>query len=98
MTPRIAETAKGLAGLSRHLAGAVHPGLPLAGMDWFDALCHTFRRVAGRFSTHDASIGHFASAQVRYVAIFFMLISGINYATHFWRSERAPLRPHCMIR
>jgi trk system potassium uptake protein TrkH len=73
MTPRIAETAKGLWLVYRHHR-AVHPGYRWAGMGWFDAVCHTFSTVSlGGFSTHDASIGHFASAQVEYVAIFFML-------------------------
>ena len=62
MTPRIAQTAKGL--------WAVYFGVTLAcvfayrwgGMSWFDAVCHTFSTMGlGGFSTHDASFGHFDS-------------------------------------
>jgi len=61
----------------------------LAGMGWFDALCHAFSTVAiGGFSTHDLSIGHFDSAAIDLVAIVFMFLAGINFSLHFfaWKS------------
>jgi trk system potassium uptake protein TrkH len=84
MTPRIAETAKGLwlvyVGITVACALAYH----LAGMSWFDAICHTFSTVSlGGFSTHDASLGYFNSTAIEWICITFMLFSGINYATHF---------------
>ena len=79
MTPRIAETAKGLWLVYIGITVLCILAYRWAGMGWFDAVCHTFSTVSlGGFSTHDASIGHFASAQVEYVAIFFMLFSGIH--------------------
>ena len=60
----------------------------LAGMGWFDALCHAFSTVAiGGFSTHDLSIGYFDSAAIDMVAIVFMFFAGINFSLHFfaWR-------------
>ncbi|HEX6414338.1 MAG TPA: potassium transporter TrkG [Burkholderiales bacterium] len=90
LTPRITDTAKTLwlvyAGLTAVCVGA----LRLAGMEWFDALCHGFSALAlGGFSTHDASIGHFDSPLVEGVLTFFMIISAMNFATHFtaWRSR-----------
>ncbi len=59
-------------------------------MDVFDAIGHSFSTVAiGGFSTHDASLGHFASPAVSAVAMVFMVISGANFALHFmaWRSR-----------
>jgi trk system potassium uptake protein TrkH len=63
-------------------------GYRLAGMGWFDALCHAFSTVAiGGFSTHDLSIGYFDSAYIDLVAVFFMFVAGINFSLHFfaWR-------------
>ena len=39
--------------------------------------------------THDASIGHFNSVAIEWVAILFMVLSGINFGLHFtaWRSK-----------
>ena len=93
LTPRIAETAKALWYLYLGLTVACALSYWLAGMDVFDAICHSFSTVAiGGFSTHDASIGHFDSAAIESVAIVFMVISGINFALHFmvW-NRRNPL-------
>ncbi len=60
----------------------------VAGMGWFDALCHAFSTVAiGGFSTHDMSIGYFDSTAINIVAIIFMFAAGINFSLHFfaWR-------------
>ena len=55
-----------------------------AGMTWFDAWCHMASTVAlGGFSTHDASFGYFDSPLIEAICIVFMLLSGINFATHF---------------
>ena len=63
----------------------------LAGMGWFDALCHAFSTVAiGGFSTHEASIGYFDSATIDVITIVFMFLAGINFSLHFfaWRYIR----------
>lgn len=65
-------------------------GYWLAGMTVFDAICHAFATVAiGGFSTHDASLGYFNSAAIEMIAVFFMLISALNFALHFyaWRNR-----------
>jgi trk system potassium uptake protein TrkH len=55
-----------------------------AGMNLFDAIGHSFSTIAiGGFSTHDASIGYFDSALIELICIFFMVISGMNFALHF---------------
>ncbi|WP_263081439.1 TrkH family potassium uptake protein [Endozoicomonas sp. Mp262] len=90
LTPRITETAKVLWYIYLGLTVACTAGYWLAGMNLFDAISHSFSTVAiGGFSTHDASIGHYASPAIHTVAIFFMLISGVNFALHFiaWRGR-----------
>ena len=84
LTPRITETAKALWYLYLGLTIACALAYWLAGMGWFDAICHSFSTVAiGGFSTHDASIGFFNSAAIEGVAVFFMVLSGINFGLHF---------------
>ncbi len=88
LRPRIAETAKALWLIYFSISLACGFAYWIAGMSPFDAICHAFSTVAiGGFSTHDASIGHFASPAVESVAIFFMIVSGINFGLHFlaWR-------------
>ncbi len=88
LTPRITETAKALWYVYLAFTIACMLSYRLAGMGWFDALCHAFSTVAiGGFSTHDASIGYFDSGIVDGVAIVFMFLAGINFSLHFfaWR-------------
>lgn len=57
----------------------------LGPMNRFDAVCHALTTIAtGGFSTHQASIGHFQSSYVEYVCVFFMLLSGINFAMYYF--------------
>jgi trk system potassium uptake protein TrkH len=88
LTPRITETAKALWYVYLAFTITCTIGYRLAGMGWFDALCHAFSTVAiGGFSTHDLSIGYFDSAAVDLVAVVFMFVAGINFSLHFfaWR-------------
>jgi trk system potassium uptake protein TrkH len=84
LTPRIASTAKALYAIYFGLSILCFFAYRLGGMTWFDAWCHMASTMAlGGFSTHDDSFGHFNSPVIEAIAIFFMLMSGINYATHF---------------
>lgn len=90
LTPRIKETAKALWSVYVVLTALCFLAYALAGMGWIDALVHAFTTVGlGGFSSHDASIGYFQSPAIEAVAIVFMTIAGINFATHFlaWRSR-----------
>lgn len=90
LTPRIAETAKGLWTIYASLTLACIIAYRWAGMDWFDAVMHAFTTLGlGGFSSHDASYGYWDSPLIESVAILFMLIAGINFATHFlaWRAK-----------
>jgi len=90
LTPRIAETAKGLWLVYVSLTLACVIAYKLAGMHWFDAVMHAFTTLGlGGFSSHDASYGYWNSPLIEGVAIIFMLIAGINFATHFlvWRAK-----------
>ena len=95
LTPRIAETAKGLWLTYSVLTVACAVSLWLAGLAGWEALIHAFSVVGlGGFSSKDASLGHFASLPVDIVVIVFALLAGLNYATHYLALIRFSLRPY----
>lgn len=95
LTPRLAETAKGLWLVYGLISTACCLGFYLAGMNGFDAVMHTFTTMGlGGFSSHDASFGYWDSPAIETVAIVFMLVAGINFATHFLAFHGRSLRPY----
>lgn len=63
----------------------------LAGMTFFDAICHAFAAVAtGGFSNYDASIGHFKSASIEWIATVFMLIGGLPFTAYILATRGRP--------
>lgn len=89
LTPRITETAKAFWYLYLGLTLACAAAYWLAGMSGFDAITHSFSTIAtGGFTNYDASFAHFSNHAIEVIAIFFMFISGVNFALHFgvWRS------------
>ena len=88
LTPRIAETAKGLWLVYFMITVAALLAYRVAGMNWLDAMMHAFTTMGlGGFSSHDASYAYWNSPAIEVVAIYFMLLAGINFGTHFlaWR-------------
>lgn len=95
LTPRIAETAKGLWTVYVLLTVVCVLALRWCGMDVWDAVMHAFSIMGlGGFSSKDASLGHFNSLPVELVAMGFALLSGINFATHFMALRGRSLRPY----
>ncbi|WP_302140867.1 TrkH family potassium uptake protein [Halomonas alkalicola] len=91
LTPRITETAKALWYIYAALTVTCMLAYMAAGMNWFDALGHSFSTVAlGGFSPHDASIGHFDSAVIEMICVFFLIVSAVSFSLHFvaWREKR----------
>jgi len=95
LTPRIAETAKGLWLVYVLLTLLCVLAYRWAGMSWIDALMHGFTTMGlGGFSTHDASFAYWNSPRIEMVAMFFMLVAGVNFATHFLAWRRLSLAPY----
>jgi trk system potassium uptake protein TrkH len=95
LTPRITETAKGLWIVYSLITAACVLSYWAAGMGPLDAVMHGFTTMSlGGFSTHDASFGHFDSPLIETVATFFMLVAGINFATHFLALRRRAFQPY----
>jgi trk system potassium uptake protein len=94
LTPRVAETARGLWGVYFVGCVACFFAYRIAGMSWADAFMHmcTTMGLAG-FSSHDASFGYWNSPAIEAVAVFFMLLAGISVALYFVAWRRRSLRP-----
>jgi len=91
MTPRITETAKALWFVYLTMTIACSILYKFFGMSWFDAVSHAFSTISiGGFSTHDESFAYFNNNGLRWTAIIFMIISGINFALHYlaWTKKR----------
>jgi trk system potassium uptake protein len=90
LTPRIAQTARGLWGVYFCIAASCFFALHFAGMGWADAFMHMCSVMGlGGFAAYDASFGYFNSPLIEAVAVFFMLLAGINFALYFvaWRKR-----------
>ncbi len=84
LKPRIAETALALWKIYVAFTLAEYVALRWAGMDWFDAVCHSLATMAtGGFSTKASSIESFQSPAIEYVIIIFMILAGINFTQHY---------------
>lgn len=88
LVPRFVQTARSLWMVYIALTLACALALWGAGMNLFDAICHALSTLSlGGFSTHDAKIGYFHAQghapAIEAVLMVFMLLAGINFATHF---------------
>lgn len=94
LTARIADTAKAL--------WLIYLGMTLAcmlllrqtaGLSWLDSVCHAFSAMSlGGLSTRDAGIGAFDNPTVELILIAFMLLSAMNFSTHFVAVRSRDLR------
>jgi len=94
LTPRIATTAKLLWGVYALLTLLETLLLRfIGGMNWFDAVCHTFATMAtGGFSTRTESIGAFENPAAEGIILLFMLLAGINFSLHYYALTGRPGR------
>ncbi|MEQ9423885.1 MAG: TrkH family potassium uptake protein [Cyclobacteriaceae bacterium] len=80
LQPRIKETAKRLWFIYIGLTGIELVLLLFGGLDFFDAITHSFTTAAsGGFSPKNASIAYYSSPYVQYVIIIFMFLAGTNF-------------------
>jgi trk system potassium uptake protein TrkH len=97
LTPRITETARLLWMVYAGITLLCILCLNLAGMSWFDAICHAFSTLGlGGFSTHDASIGFYDSVAIELVLTVFMLVAAINFGTHYTVLQHRSLKPYLL--
>jgi trk system potassium uptake protein TrkH len=95
LTPRITQTAKALWVVYVLLTILCVLALHVAGMDWYDAVFHSFSTLSlGGFSNYDSSIGHYDSISIELVLVFFMLVSALNFSRHFIAWQQKSLRTY----
>jgi len=84
LTPRIRETAKLLWMVYGLLTVLEIIALLLAGMGFFDSVCHSFATMAtGGFSNHNSSVGGYGNPAVEWIVIVFMFLAGANFSLHY---------------
>jgi trk system potassium uptake protein len=84
LTPRIAETARGLWVVYFAISAVCFFAYAAAGMGWADAFMHMCSTMGlGGFSSYDASYAAFNSPAIEAVAVVFMLLAGVNFALYF---------------
>ncbi len=90
LTPRMAETARGLWAVYFVVFSACVLAFHWAGMGWADAFMHACSTLGlGGFAAYDASFAAFNSPLIEAVAVFFMLLAGVNFSLYFlvWRKR-----------
>ena len=90
LTPRIAETARGLWTVYFSMSLLCFVAFRVAGMSWADAFMHMCGTMGlGGFSSHDSGFAYWNSPLIEGVAVVFMTLAGISFARYFvvWRSR-----------
>lgn len=94
LTPRIAETARGLWTVYFTLSIACFVAYRVAGMSWSDAFMHMCSTISlGGLSSHDAGFAYWDSPVLEGVAMLFMLAAGVSFTLYFIAWRRRSLRP-----
>lgn len=94
LTPRLADTAKHLWLIYSTLALIFAIAYYAAGMNAFNALCHSLSTVSlGGFSPHSASLGFYDSPMIELLGGIFSIVSAVNFALYFLVIHRRSLWP-----
>jgi trk system potassium uptake protein TrkH len=94
-TPRIKETAKNLWKVYAGMTVACLVMLWLGGMPVFDAICYSFSIVAtGGFAPHDTSMMLYAQPDLLAIAVFFMLVSSLNFSISYTCVQNLNVKYH----
>ncbi|OTA18085.1 Trk family potassium uptake protein [Xenorhabdus vietnamensis] len=94
LTPRLADSAKSLWIVYLLLGALCSISFWVAGMSWFDALCHGISTVSlGGFSTHNNSLGYYNSSAIEMVGGIFSILSAVNFTLYFVALTRWSLKP-----
>lgn len=83
VTPHIRETARVLWLIYVGFTLVQVIALRVAGMEWFNSICHTFATMAtGGFSSNSHSVGGYDSLAVNVIIIVFMVLAGVNFGLY----------------
>ncbi len=91
IVPKLSDTSRYLYILYTVFTGIETILLMFGGMDFFDALCHSFSTLGtGGFSNYNASVAHFDSSYIDFVITIFMIIAGMNFNLFFIAFKNGP--------
>ncbi|MCW8193633.1 potassium transporter TrkG [Proteobacteria bacterium 005FR1] len=94
LRPRIADTAKHLWLIYSGLALVCGLAYLIAGMSWFDALCHSLSTVSlGGFSSHSDSLGYYNSYTIELIGALFTTSAAVSFPLYFAALYRRSLMP-----
>jgi len=92
LAPRIQDTARILWSVYLLMTISETTLLVLGGMDFFNALTHSFTTLAtGGFANYNASIAYYQTAYIQLVITLFMFLAGVNFSLHFFVLRGTPL-------
>ena len=92
LRPRIRHTALVLWWVYAGLTAVCGILLWMAGMSWFDAICHAMSTLGtGGFSSRSASIGYYSSARIDWIVFVFMILAGLNFGLYYSALRGRPL-------
>lgn len=94
LTPRVTQTAQHLWTIYVGFTVLLVAAYFLAGMSLYDAVSHSFTTVStGGFSNYNASMAHFDSALIEWIAIVAMFLAGTSFTLLFRvvRGQPGPL-------
>lgn len=84
LRPKIKETALALWKIYAFLTLLEVALLMLCGMNFFEALSHSFATMAtGGYSTKNRSIAHYDSVSIDIIITLFMFLAGINFSLYY---------------
>lgn len=93
VSPQIRRTASLLWRLYAALTLAQVVALRVAGMSWFDAVCHSMATLAaGGFSPHPLSLAGYQNPAAEWIIIVFMFLAGANFALQYRALARRDAR------
>lgn len=93
LTPRVRHTARRLWGVYLGFTVLLGVAYGIAGMDLYDAVAHSFTTVStGGFSPYNASLGHFNSGPIEWIAITAMFLAGVSFSL-LYRALRGNVKP-----
>ncbi len=81
--PRVTQVAAGIGLIYIALTAICAASYRLAGMTSFESVAHAMTTIAtGGFSTSDASVGHFDSAPIEWIATVFMVTGALPFVLY----------------
>jgi trk system potassium uptake protein TrkH len=84
LTPQLRKTALALWQLYFALTALQVAMLAMAGMSFFDSICHAMATMAaGGFSPHPLSVAGYDSAAIHWIITVFMFVAGANFALQY---------------